>query len=57
MPYSNKTSNVAFCHINDLDQPVQSDQSSLWAYWIAKDIELPHADSQNCQDWADTQAD
>ena len=35
----------------------QSDQSLLCAQWVAKDPRFLHADSEDCSDWADAQAD
>ena len=35
----------------------QSDQSSLCAHWVAKDLMFLHADSEDWSDWADAQAD
>ena len=37
-------------------RPVWS-ESSLWAQWVAKDPSFLHADSEECSDWADVQAD
>ena len=34
-----------------------SDQPGLSGLGIAKDLRLLHADSEDCSDWADTQAD
>ena len=35
----------------------QSDQSSLCARWVAKDLSFLHADSEDWSDCADAQAD
>ena len=35
----------------------QSDQSSLWSLWVAKDQMLLHADSEDWSDWVGAQAD
>ena len=36
---------------------VQSDQSSLFAQWVAKDPSFLHAESEDWSDWADAQSD
>ena len=37
--------------------PTQSDQSSVCAQWVAKDLSFHHADSEDWSDWADAQDD